>query len=131
MTDRRHSNRLPIIGFVDITTAEKNRVTSGFIEQISRSGMGIYTKEKIRQGSRVSLDLLCFVGNDSLTSTITGIVTSSVGLVSSVKKTRELGVVAIKFDKEINSSDQESLHRLFTTDKPPGTSKRKGFLRLV
>ena len=48
-----------------------------------------------------------------MSSSISGTVTNCGGIVSSIKKYNELGVVAIKFDKEINPIDHRPLHNRF------------------
>jgi len=105
MGNRRNFSRIPVVGFVEIKMVDRNESFSGFIEQISRGGIGIYTKGKIRPGGKVILDLLCFAGYNRLTFSISGTVKSCGGLFSSLKKANELGVVAIKFDREVNPSD--------------------------
>jgi hypothetical protein len=131
MRNHRNFSRIPLVGFVDIKMVGKNMHYSGFIEQISRGGIGVYTKEKIRPGSRVVLELLCFVRNDTLSSSISGTVTSCGGIVSYLKKYNELGVVAIKFDKEVNSFDHRPLHNCFIEYDAKQKQKRRSLLRLI
>jgi hypothetical protein len=105
MVNRRSYSRVPADGFVDIRIVDKNEGISGIIEQISREGVGIYTKGKIRPGSKVVLELLCFAGPDRLILSISGTVKSCQGLASPIKKENELGVVTIKFDQEMNPAE--------------------------
>ena len=131
MGNLRNYSRIPLVGFVDIKMVGRNMSYSGFIEQISLGGIGIYTKDKIRPGCRVVLEFLCFVGNERLTFSISGTVKNCGGIVSPLKKNNELGVVAIKFDKEINPLDQRSLHNCFIEYEAKQRQKRRGLLRLI
>lgn len=131
MANRRSSYRIPLVGFVDIKMVEKKITCSGFIEQISLSGIGIYTRHKIPPGCQVVLELLCFIGNDRFNITIPGIVKNCGGLVSPAKKDNELGVVAIKFNNEINPFDHKLLKTCLIELESKQKQRRKGMLRLV
>jgi len=131
MGNRRNFVRFPLVGFVDIKLVNRNMRYSGFIEQISRGGIGVYTKDKIGPGCRVVLEILCFVGNDTLNSSISGTVKSCNGIDSSLKKYNELGIIAIKFDNDINSIDQKPLHDCLFEHDIKLNQKRRSLLRLI
>ena len=81
---------------------ETDTQISGPIELVSRGGIGIYTKEKVKKGAKVVLKIFCDIDNRGLEYSIPGTVRTE-------EKKKEFGSIGIQFDKEINSLDQPEL----------------------
>ncbi|MBI1821134.1 MAG: PilZ domain-containing protein [Nitrospirae bacterium] len=100
---KRKFPRFPLSGLVIVNVPGKNLQFSGTIELIAMEGLGIYTKEKIETGTRVSLQIVSFTGTISLNYVLAGHVRNN-------DRQNEFGVVGIQFEKPVNSKDQPNLY---------------------
>jgi hypothetical protein len=87
-----------------IKILESNTQISGQIEEISRRGIGIYTKEKVLKGSRVNIKIFCDVGSGPLDYNLSGTIRTE-------EKKKEFGSIGIEFEKEMNSIDHSELYK--------------------
>ena len=110
MQDKRKHPRIPVNGFVELKTKQGNHTYSGPVELISRGCVGFYTKEEIKPGTAVTMELLCFFKTQTLSYSLTGIVKNCAGMISSFKKKNDVAVVGIEFEKEVNSVDHPDLY---------------------
>ena len=95
--------RIPLSGLAMMKLLESNIQISGQIEEISRRGIGIYTKEKVTKGSRVNIKLFFDVGSGPLDYNLSGIIRTE-------EKKKEFGSIGIEFEKELNSIDHSDLY---------------------
>lgn len=95
--------RIPISGLAIIKFLDSNTQITGTIEEISRRGIGIFTKEKVTKGARVKINILCDVGSSSLDYSFSGIVRTE-------DKQKEFGSIGFEFEKELNSIDHSDLY---------------------
>ena len=100
----RKYRRIPLSGLAMIKILESNTQISGQIEEISRRGIGIYTKEKVLKGSRVNIKIFCDVGSGPLDYNFSGIIRTE-------EKKKEFGSIGIEFEKEVNSTDHSDLFK--------------------
>ena len=108
---KRKYPRIPLSGLALMKILETNAQISGPIELISRGGIGIYTKENIRKGARVSLRIYFDTGTSVHEYTL-------LGTVRTEEKQKEFGSVGIQFDREVNSTDHPQLyHFLLSKEK--------------
>lgn len=110
----RRYRRIPLSGLAMIKILESNTQISGQIEEISRRGIGIYTKEKVIKGSRVNIKIFCDVGKGPLDYNLAGIIRTE-------EKKKEFGSIGIEFEKEMNSIDHFDLYNyLISQEKNVG-----------
>ena len=101
--ERKHP-RFPLSGLVIVNVPGRNIQFSGTIELIAMEGMGVYTKEKIAMGTKISLNIVSFTGTASLNYILKGTVRNN-------DRQNEFGVVGIEFDKPVDSKDQPHLYK--------------------
>jgi hypothetical protein len=87
----RKYRRIQLSGLAIFKILESNTQISGQVEEISRRGLGIYTKEKVIKGNRVNIKIFCEVGKGPLDYNLAGIIR--------IKK-KEFGNIGIEFEKK-------------------------------
>ena len=100
----RRYPRIPLSGLALIKILDSNAQISGQIEEISRRGIGIFTKEKVLKGSRVNIKIYCDVGSGPLDYNLSGFIRTE-------EKKKEFGSIGIEFEKEINTTDHSDLYK--------------------
>ncbi|MBI3594253.1 MAG: PilZ domain-containing protein [Nitrospirae bacterium] len=96
--------RIPLSGLALIEMLESETRISGPIEEISRRGIGVYTKEKVIKGSRVKIKLFCDVGKGPVDYQFSGKIRTE-------EKKKEFGSIGIEFENEINATEHQDLYQ--------------------
>ena len=91
-------------GFATIIINKSDQQISAPIESISRKGIGVFTKERLKPGTEVQLNLYCSIENSRVEYRFTGTVTGE-----AIKET--FGIVSIVFKNEINPDEHNRLFR--------------------
>ncbi|MBI1819184.1 MAG: PilZ domain-containing protein [Nitrospirae bacterium] len=115
MPNVRKYSRFPMSGLVVVKVPSLNLQFSGMIELIAFGGIGIYTREKVNQGSPVLLQIIGFAGSNTSNYNLTGVVRNT-------DRQKEFGVLGIQFDQPISSNEQPILYDFLTREEKKLTS---------